>query len=71
MEGLGKEIAGLQQCLDALPVYFAVHKSALLKEAIKNLDSELDAMQNCLTDMKQDIERLRDHVKGIAFSYRV
>jgi uncharacterized protein YPO0396 len=63
-ESLAKEIAELQQCLDALPVYFAVHKSALLEEAIKNLSSELDAIQNCLADMKQDIERLRDHEKA-------
>ncbi len=63
-EGLAEEIAELQQCLDTLPVYFAVHKSALLKEAIKNLNSEIDAIQNSLADMKQDIERLRDHEKA-------
>jgi uncharacterized protein YPO0396 len=64
-EGLTKEIAGFQQCLNALPVYFAVHKSALIEEAIKNLGSELEAIQNCLTDMNQDIERLRDHEKAL------
>jgi uncharacterized protein YPO0396 len=60
-ENTAKEIADLQQCLDALPVYFAVHKSALLEVAIANLSSELAAIQNHLADMKQDMERLREH----------
>lgn len=64
-EGLAKEIAELQRCMDALPVYFAIHKSTLLKDAVKNLNSELDVIQNFLADIKQDIERLREHEKAL------
>ncbi len=54
------EIKDLQNCLDSLPVYFAIQKTRLLQNEIKSLNEELGIINNQIEEIRIDLLRLRN-----------
>ena len=59
-EKISSEIAHLNKCLNALPIYFAVEKSDRLKDEIIFLDDELNIVNNKIKELEEDLTNLRE-----------
>jgi uncharacterized protein YPO0396 len=57
---LSFEIEELKMCLEALPIYFFIEKSRLLKDEIERLVAEHERIRNKISEMERQLEGLRD-----------